>query len=392
MTTALSPSPSALTKTDLPLYRTGTPAAGAAPAAAPDAAEQVSDAPRADGARPDRPNLRRRYAIAGIAAVVSGLAVTEYYLRCVAPFESTDDAFVEAHVTPIAPQVAGRVATLAVEDNQEVHQGDLLLAIDPRDYQAQLDQTRAALAAAESRLVQAEAQLTVDQARIGQEQAGGEAAAAEAQRASADAERYQTVGKAAVSESLLDSATAQARSANAQLAIAHHRLTAAEAQAALNRAGVVTAQAEVRRATADVRKAELALSYTRVVAPEDGVVTHRTVEYGAYVQPGQALLAVVPHHVWVIANFKETQLAHMRPGQPVSMTVDAFPQLSLNGRVDSIQSGSGPRFSLLPPENASGNYVKVVQRLPVKIVLDASPEVLRLLGPGMSVVPEVRVQ
>ena len=143
---------------------------------------------------------------------------------------------------------------------------------------------------------------------------------------------------------------------------------------------------------AAVRQAELSLSYTKVTAPDAGRVTRRVVEQGNYIQPGQSLLAIVPKNIWVVANFKETQLTHMRPGQPVTVEVDAYPQFKFKGHVDSIQNGAGARFSLFPPENATGNYIKVVQRVPVKIVLDDMPETELALGPGMSVVPKVRVK
>jgi membrane fusion protein (multidrug efflux system) len=152
-----------------------------------------------------------------------------------------------------------------------------------------------------------------------------------------------------------------------------------------------TAAADIEQAEAAVSMAELNLSYTKITAPQDGRVTRRTVEQGAYVQPGQALMAIVPRQFWVVANFKETQLARMRVGQPVEIKVDAYPGRVFNGRVESIQTGSGARFSMFPPENATGNFIKVVQRVPVKIVFDASPDTQITLGPGMSVVPSVRV-
>jgi membrane fusion protein (multidrug efflux system) len=161
---------------------------------------------------------------------------------------------------------------------------------------------------------------------------------------------------------------------------------------ALSQAGVVTAGATVQQAEAKLRQAELNLSYTQVAAPEDGRVTRRVVEQGAYIQPGQALMAIVPRRYWVIANFKEIQLTHMRPGQPVEVGVDAYPGRTFKGHVESIQSGAGARFSLFPPENATGNYIKVVQRVPVKILLDDLPGNDLALGPGMSVVPTVRVK
>jgi len=356
-------------------------------------ADRQSDAIKGISSQNGAPkkNKRRRHLFAGIATLAVGLATGGYYLEFVAPFESTDDAFIAAHVTAVAPQVAGRITQLLVQDNQEVKPGDVLVQIDPRDYQAKLDQEQANLTAAQSRLQQANAQFAADQARVGQEKANVVAATAQATQAQADYQRYQAVGDLGVSASQLELAGTQARSAAAEVDAARNKELAAEAQATLDQASIQTAAAEVQRSEAAVRQAQLDLSYTQVKAPEAGYVTHRTVEAGAYVEPGQALLAIVPQHVWVIANFKETQLTHMRPGQPVEVAVDAYPQIKFTGHVDSIQHGSGANFSLLPPENASGNYVKVVQRVPVKIVLDTASHPNVVLGPGMSVEPEVRI-
>jgi membrane fusion protein (multidrug efflux system) len=337
-------------------------------------------------------NNRRRHILLGAAVLAGGVATAVYYSVWVAPFESTDDAFIEAHITAVAPQVSGRVDRLFVEDNQEVKPGDVLLQIDPSDYQAALDRERANLAATKSRMDQAQAELTVDRAKVGQEQANVLALQADAKLAESDDQRYQAVGSLAASQSRLDLAATQAASARAQVEAARGKELAAEAQLALDRAAIQTAAAEVRKSEAAVHQAELNFSYTRVAAPAAGFVTHRAVEAGAYVQTGQSLLAIVPRQVWIVANFKETQLEHMRPGQPVVVTMDAYPRIKFTGRVDSIQSGTGPRFSLLPPENASGNYVKVVQRVPVKIVLNGLPAADLVLGPGMSVVPTVRIK
>ena len=336
-------------------------------------------------------NNRHRHILVGVAALVVTAAVGIYYLEYIAPFESTDDAFIQANVTPIAPQVAGRVQKLFVKDNQAVKAGDVLLQIDPSDYQAKLDQANASLTAAKGRLEQANAQFTADQARVQQEKANVIAVDAEAKQAAADYQRYQAVGDQGISASQLGLAATKASASQAQVQAARNQELAAEAQANLDKAGIQTAAAEVQKNQADVRQAELNLSYTKVTAPTSGFVTHRTVETGAYIQPGQALMAIVPRHVWVVANFKETQLTHMRPGQPVNIKMDAYPDLKLTGHVDSIQTGAGARFSLLPPENASGNFVKVVQRVPVKIDLDNVPDKNVVLGPGMSVEPEVRV-
>ena len=343
-----------------------------------------------DSPAPKKSHRRRNIAV-GIAALIVAAAVGTYYLEFVAPYESTDDAFIDAHVTPIAPQVSGRVEKVLVRDNQFVNAGDVLVQIDPSNYQAKLDQERANFSSAKSRLGQANAQLSVDQAKVQQETANVVAAEAEAKRADADSKRYRAIGTSGVSESQIDLADTQARSADAEVIVAHNKELAAESQVTLDQANIETASAAVKSSEAAVRQAELDLSYTQVTAHEPGYVTHRTVEADAYVQPGQALLAIVPKDVWVVANFKETQLNLMRPGQPVTLKVDAYPGTKFTGHVDSIQAGAGARFSLLPPENASGNYVKVVQRVPVKIVLD-STDTQHILGPGMSVVPEVRVK
>ena len=341
---------------------------------------------------PNQPRHHLKVVLAATTLVLSIVAGV-YYFRFIAPFESTDDAFIEGHVIPIASQVPGRVVKLLITDNQEVKKGDVLLKIDPRDYETSLAQGRADLAAARSRMDESQAQVKVSEARVAQAQATVAAAEAESRRAADDLKRYESVESRAVSKSAFDLTQAQARTANANLEAARSQMKAAESEVALSQAGVETAAAAVQQAEAKLQQAELNLSYTQVTAPEDGRVTHRGVEPGAYVQPGQALMAIVPSRYWVIANFKETQLTHMRAGQPVEIKVDAYPGHKFSGHVDSIQSGSGARFSLFPPENATGNYIKVVQRVPVKIVFDDdAPDAQRALGPGMSVVPTLRVK
>jgi len=352
---------------------------------------ESADTLRQQPARPEKKDGKRSLIIGFVVLVVGALSAF-YYVNFVALFESTDDAFIDGHVTTIAPQVSGRVARVLVKDNQYVQAGDLLVQIDPSDLQAKLEQQRADLASANGRLAQAKAQFTADKARIEQEKANIIAAEAEAKRAEADSKRYDAVGIAGESQSQLDLAATQARSAAAQLVVAKNRDLAAEAQVSVDQAAIQSAEAEVQSSEAAVHQAELDLSYTQVRAHVSGYVTHRTVEADSYVQPGQALLALVPKNVWVTANFKETQLAHMCAGQPVTVRVDAYPQAKFTGRVDSIQDGAGARFSLFPPENATGNYVKVVQRVPVKIVLDDSRRDGFILGPGMSVVPKVHVR
>lgn len=330
--------------------------------------------------------------IAVVAALAVAVAAGVYYFRFVAPFETTDDAFVEGHVTPIASQVSGRVERLFVKDNQDVKQGDLLLEIDPRDYEAALAQAQADLKAAQSQLEEAKSQFVADVAKANEARANLAAVEAQAAYAETDLTRKKAIGVSGVSQDQIDVAATQVRSTAADVQAARNKVSAAEAQSGLSLASVGTAKAKIAQCEAAVRQAELNLSYTKVTAPEAGHVTRRVVEQGAYIQPGQSLMAIVPHQIWIVANFKETQLTHMRPGQPVAVEVDAYPQFKFKGHVDSIQYGAGARFSLFPPENATGNYIKVVQRVPVKIVLDDTPKSELALGPGMSVVPKVRVK
>jgi membrane fusion protein, multidrug efflux system len=307
--------------------------------------------------------------------------------------ESTDDAFVDGRASQMAAQVAGRVTKLYVTDNQTVKAGDPLLEIDASDVQARLDQARAQTLQAESQAAQAEAQLEGQRANALQAQAAVRQAEAETNNAAQDLARFRGVDPDAVSRQQYDSAFANARSARARLDAQRSAAAAASAQVRAAQAQVRVAQANVETSRASGASAELQLSYTHVVAPTDGRVTRRSVEVGNVISVGQALLAIVGNDLWVTANYKETQLTEMRIGQPVEVQVDAFPDVKFAAHVDSIQRGTGSYFSMLPAENATGNYVKVVQRVPVKIVFDR-PEELRnfAIGPGMSVVPDVRLR
>ena len=222
------------------------------------------------------------------------LAAGVYYFWFVVPFQSTDDAFIEGYVTPIAPKVPGYVAQLLIKDNQWVKKGDVLLKIDPRDYETSLAQARADLEAARSQLDESQAQVKVSEAKVVEAIAGVIAADAENQRAADDLKRYESVDRSAVSRSAFDAAQSKARTAKADLEAARSQVTAAEAEVALSKAGVETATAAVQQDEAKLRQAELNLSYTQVIAPEDGRVTRRAVEEGAYIQPGQSLMAIVP--------------------------------------------------------------------------------------------------
>jgi len=340
---------------------------------------------------PKKPHGRARLLTSIAVGLIAVAGVTFYYLRFIAPYESTDDAFVAGNVTLVSPRVAGQVTELLINDNELVRRGQVLLQIDPSLYRASLALAQADLSAARGRLAASRAQVAVNEANVAHDEDGVAAAQAQGQRARDDLRRYRSVLREAVSATALDRIEASARTTAAELQAARSLLKAARAAVTLSRAVVEASQAAVGQAEARLRQAELNLSYTTITAPLAGRVTERTVQIGNYVQPGQTLLALVPKEVWVTANFKETQITDMRVGQPVTVSVDAYPNLDLRGRVDSLQGGTGAQFSLLPPENAVGNYVKVVQRVPVKIVFDDPPPDYLDIAPGMSVEPKVRV-
>jgi membrane fusion protein (multidrug efflux system) len=392
------------------------------------------------------PKVQRLLIAGGMVVLAVAVGLFLYYRNR----ESTDDAQVDGHITPIAAKISGRVAEVQVHDNEPVKAGEILVKIDPRDYQAALDNAKAALSLALSEaqsanvdvprtrenvasgtsnasagLLGAEADLARAQAAYAQAQNSDLAYAqanvaksrANSQLAQADLERYRPLmNKGEISKQQFDAAQANAdatasalkaeeekiQQAQSNIQIAKAQLNAAQARVAQARAGVSAAHADVQQVsmrTADaqgklakveqaramVEAAQLNLSYTEIVAPIDGVATHKQVENGQIVQAGQGLLVVVPlQDVWVTANFKETQLRKMRAGQKAEVHVDTYGK-TFSGHVDSIAGATGAVLSLLPPENATGNYVKVVQRIPVKVMVDPIPEQKAVLRPGMNV-------
>jgi membrane fusion protein (multidrug efflux system) len=392
------------------------------------------------------PRVQKLLITGGIVALTVIVGLFLYYRQR----ESTDDAQVDGHITPIAAKIGGRVQQVFVNDNEAVKAGQVLLKIDPRDYQAAVDQAQAALDVAQSDAQSAgadvprtqtnvasgnssadagllaaqadleRAQTMYEQARtadLAYAQANIDKSRANAEFAKADLARYKPLlEKGEISQQLYDSARANADATSSALRADQEKLTQAnrnlemmQSQVAMAkarvdqaRAGVTTAQAgshevimrsadarsklaKVEQAQAALEAAKLNLSYTEVVAPIDGIATHKQVENGQIVQIGQGLLVVVPlQDVWVTANFKETQLRDMRPGQKAEVQVDTYGK-TFSGHVDSIAGATGSVLSLLPPENATGNYVKVVQRIPVKIVLDPIPPEKAVLRPGMNV-------
>ena len=307
-------------------------------------------------------------------------------------YASTSDAEIDGDVTQMASQVAGRVTAIGFADNQHVNAGQTLIEIDPRDYQAKLDNALAQQQSANAQVQQAKAQLGVQQANLDQAQANVAMAQADLTQAQQDYNRFHRINPEAITRQQIDQADAAFHSQTAKLAAAKQAVEGARAQIQSAKGQVAAAEASLSQAEANIETARLQLSYTTIVAPVAGRVTHRTVNLGDYVQPGQALFALVHDDLWVTANFKETELADMKPGQPVTITVDSVPGVTFHGEVNSFESGTGSVFSALPAENATGNWVKIVQRLPVKITFDGDAYKNYFLAPGMSVEPSVKVR
>jgi len=312
---------------------------------------------------------------------------------------NTDDAFIEGDAVTIAPKIAGYVTSLSVKDNQFVKKGDLLVEIDPRDATAQRDQAQAQLGLAVAQLHQAQVQFDLAKvqypAQLAQAKAQQTRAEASLMNATADFRRQRGVDPRATTQQNIDSSSAQVRSAAADLENAKAQVqVAAQVQLQIRQAetNVEARQQQVEQAKAQLESATLNLSYAQVRAPFDGYVTKRNVQIGTLVQAGSSLFSVVSKDIWIAANFKESQLERMRPGNKVEITVDAYPDIKLQGHVDSVQQGTGSRFSAFPAENATGNYVKIVHRVPVKIVIDSGLDPKQPLPLGLSVEPTVTVE
>ncbi len=349
--------------------------------------------------QPERKRPGKKPLIILAVVVVIMLIVGFWFWFANRNLETTDDAFTEGDAVTIAPKASGYVVKLLVNDNQRVKKGDLLVEIDPSDNRAQREQAQAQLGLAVAQLHQAQAQLALSRVQYPaqRDQALAEQAKAEANllNAQADYRRQRGVDPRATSQRNIDSASAQLRSAQAQLQSAKAQVEVAS-QVALQirqqQTNVEARQQQVEQAKAQLSTADLNLSYTQVRAPYDGFITKRNVQLGTLVQAGSSLFSLVSPDIWITANFKESQLERMNPGDKVEISVDAWPDMKLEGHVDSIQMGSGSRFSTFPSENATGNYVKIVQRVPVKIVIDKGLDPNHPLPLGLSVEPKVTVE
>jgi membrane fusion protein, multidrug efflux system len=347
-----------------------------------------------------QPQKRQRWPLIALAIVVIIAAIVgTIYWFLTRDQESTDDAYTDGRAIMVAPHVGGYVVTLAVNDNQFVHKGDLLVQIETRDYIAARDQAAGQVTAAEAQVANARVALEKAQAtfpaQLAQAQGQLEQARGQLFQAQSEYRRQHAVNRAATSEQSIDLSTANLQQAQgkvqqAEAQVSQASLVSQDIEQA--RVQVIQLEGQLQQARAALAQAEINLGYTRIAAPQDGWVTKRNVELGNYLQPGAPILAIVVPEIWVTANFKETQLDRIRPGEKVRIAVDAYPHLKLSGHVDSIQLGSGTKFTAFPPENATGNFVKIVQRVPVKIVIDGGLDPAMPLPLGVSVVPTVTVK
>ena len=335
----------------------------------------------------------RRHPIAvafGVPLLLLTVAGGYLYWDYASHFETTDDAFIAARQFAIAPKVPGYLTAVPVTDNQHVAAGQVIARIDDRDYRAALAQAQAQVAAAQASIDDNGAKIRVQQAQIAADRAQVNQAQAALVFAQQQAARYQDLAKTGYGTvQNAQQYTSQLSQQQAALQSAQENLKVAERQIESLQAERNSAVASLGEAQAQLDQAQLNLSYTIVRADQPGRVVQLSAAVGEFAQAGTNLTMFVPDDIWVWANFKETQLDHMRPGEPVTLEIDAYPERTIHGHVASVQPGSGTAFSLLPVENATGNYVKIVQRVPVKIVIDDPPTDVAL-GPGMSVEPTVR--
>ncbi|XYD11927.1 HlyD family secretion protein (plasmid) [Methylobacterium sp. NMS12] len=342
------------------------------------------------------PSLWRRHPFAfllgGLAMVALGFGVFFYWLVYMHPYESTDDAFVDARSISIQPKVGGYLVDVPVTDNQHVEAGQVLFQIYQRDYQIALDQAKAQVEASKSAIKNIDAQVEAQNANIDVSKAQVETAQAALKFAQQDASRYQDLAqRGAGSLQQSQSATSTLQQRQASLQSANASVVAAQKQIGSLEAQKASTEAQLAQAKAQTEQAELNLGYTTIRSVQSGRVVRLTGGIGQLAQAGQTLSTFVPDDIWVTANYKETQITDMRPGQPVDIAIDAYPDRKIHGTLASVQPGSGTAFSLLPAQNATGNYVKVTQRIPVKIIVKDWPTDVSI-GPGMSIVPTATVR
>jgi membrane fusion protein (multidrug efflux system) len=358
--------------------------------------KEGGDKPGSDGK--EKPRSKTPLIIVG-AIVVVGVIVGFFFWFARRNDARTDDAYTDGNVITMAPKVSGYVVALNINDNVRVRQGELLLRIDPRDYLAAKQQAQAALELAQAQLKSAQDALRIARvqypAQLVSARAQQQAAMASLDQADSQYRRQHEVDRRATTQETIDTATSQQQTADANLKSAKAQVAIAQLVTEQIRqaySAVEERSAQVAQAQAQLLQADLNVSYTEVRAPSDGFVTMRSVQLGDYVTAGSNMFLIVTPQVWITANFKESQLGRMRPGDPVDLKIDAYSGYTLSGHVQSIQYGSGSRFSAFPAENATGNFVKIVQRVPVKIVIDGGLDPDRPLPLGLSVSPVVHLR
>ena len=349
----------------------------------------TTPAPPSDSAPGPQPEARkagltpqRKAAILVLTLCMLGIWLGFRWLVDARTNITTDNAFIESNIHPVSARVSGAVTAIHIKDNQQVKKGDLLVELDPTDYRVAAERAEAAVGIALN-------ETSGDTSQAAAARAAVQSAKARQEQSSLELKRGEALySREVIPKEQLDRLQTNQRIASAQLLEAEQQQKKAEALAGSTNGP--SGKARVREKQAELAESRLKISYTRIIAPVDGYITRKGIETGATIQPGQALMAIVSlNGSWVTANYKESQLTHIRPGQKVSFKVDAYPGKTFNGTVESIMAGTGAAFSLLPPENASGNYVKVVQRIPVKIMIDQTSDPDHLLRVGMSVIPTI---
>jgi membrane fusion protein, multidrug efflux system len=393
--TARDKEPSADARTDFYPVRERPPQERTPGNKSPDEGEGLDQEQDQEHRGEPRKGLLRRHPIAfviGLLLLLVALPIGYLYWDYTSHFETTDDAYIASRQFAIAPEVSGYITAVPVTDNQHVNAGAVIASIDDRTYRAALDQAEAQVASAKANIENIDAQLNVQQAQISADQAQLGQQQAALVFAQEQAARYQYLAKTQLAGSVQNAQqyTSQWRQQQAAVDSAQATLKLAQRQVEALKAQRDSDIASLAQAKAQVEQAQLNLSYTTVTADQPGRVVQLSAAVGQYAQPGMNLTMFVPDNIWIWANFKETQLDHMRPGQPVTIDIDAYPKRTIDGHVASVQPGSGTAFSLLPAQNATGNWVKIVQRVPVKVVMDNPPTDVAL-GPGMSTEVDVRV-
>ena len=351
---------------------------------------KLSDNAEKGGKTPER--TQKMVIVTIILAVISIIAGLFYYFHS-STYVSTDDAYVEGHNIQISPKVSGNIIKVHFDDNQQVKKGQLLAEIDPADYEIKYEQALSAVEGAKAQKNASEQQISQSKNNMEQINADIDSVKAEFDLAETELNRYTNLYKSkAASKQDFDRAQTHYKSTKAKLDSSIKKASAAHEQVSISSSNNEVAIAGIKHLQTAVKQAKLNLSYTKIFAPESGIITSKSVEEGVYVQTGQPLFAIVPEERWVVANFKETQLADMKIGQIVNIKVDSYPNKTFKGKVDSIQSSTGSASSMFPPENAVGSFVKVVQRIPVKIVFIEKIDSKYVIVPGMSVIPEVKIK